>query len=83
MHFLTNVDENSVSVVLAYIVYNHSGLPPPSDDEENVDEEPEMTVTSSDESVGDQSDVDDDEPIYITKIRKSAKQALNSGEYKL
>ncbi|KAI0224463.1 hypothetical protein LSAT2_024531 [Lamellibrachia satsuma] len=55
------------------------GLPPPSDDEENVDEEPEMTVTSSDESVGDQSDVDDDEPIYITKIRKSAKQALNSG----
>ena len=50
-----------------------------SDDEEHRDEAPETVATSSDESVGDQSDADDDEPIYITKIRKAAKQAINSG----
>ena len=52
-----------------------------SDDEEHMDEEPETVVTSSDESVGDQSDVDEDEPIYITKIRKAAKRAITSGMY--
>ena len=76
-HEINKLQLNNVDNLIAF----YTGVAPPSEDEEYMDEEPEMAPPSSDESIGGLSDNDDDDPIYIIKIRKAAKQAIDSGAY--